>query len=92
MLLPLCEQGLQLLMLRRLEDAVSVLVWDGNMPQPLGCSNCTHPVDWGICHCVSLQIDVPRFMSDGQRLAELIQAVKLQHQQEQLQQLLTSDS
>jgi hypothetical protein len=35
-----------------------------------------------------LQIDVPRFMSDAQRLAELIQAVKLQHQQEQLQQLL----
>jgi hypothetical protein len=39
-----------------------------------------------------LQIDVERFMSDGQRLAELIQAVKLQHQQEQLQELLEGDS
>lgn len=35
-----------------------------------------------------MQIDVERFMSDGQRLAEVIQAVKLQHQQEQLQELL----
>jgi len=41
---------------------------------------------------VCVQVDVPRFMSDGQRLDELIQAVKLQHQQEQLQELLESDS
>lgn len=39
----------------------------------------------------AVQVDVPRFMSDGQRLAELIQAVKLQHQQEQLQELLESE-
>jgi hypothetical protein len=37
-----------------------------------------------------VQIDVERFMSDGQRLGEVIQAVKLQHQQEQLQELLES--
>jgi hypothetical protein len=41
-----------------------------------------------VVFCV--QIDVERFMSDGQRLAEVIQAVKLQHQQEQLQELLES--
>lgn len=38
-----------------------------------------------------LQVDVGRFMSDGQRLAELIQAFKLQHQQEQLQELLEGE-
>jgi hypothetical protein len=37
------------------------------------------------------QVDVSRFMSDGQRLAELIQAVKLQHKQQLLQELLEED-
>jgi hypothetical protein len=34
------------------------------------------------------QVDVERFISDGQRLAEFIQVMKLQHQQELLQELL----
>jgi hypothetical protein len=35
-----------------------------------------------------MQIDVERFMGDGERLLEVIRAVKLQYQQQQLQQLL----
>eukprot|EP00775_Hariotina_reticulata_P008267 gene8267-8455_t len=37
---------------------------------------------------LSIQVDVGRFMGDGERLLEVIRAVKLQYQQEQLQQLL----
>lgn len=38
-----------------------------------------------------LQMDVERFMGDAERLQEVIDAVRLQHQQEQLQLLLEND-
>lgn len=48
------------------------------------------------CCCVlcvtAMQVDVLRFMSDADRLDELIQAVKLQHQQEMLQEMLGGGS
>jgi hypothetical protein len=53
-----------------------------------------HAADSTVPHTLLLllcQVDVSRFMSDGQRLAELIQAVKLQHKQQLLQQLLQED-